>query len=384
MIDETKDDKSSAIELFDLPDKSIALQLFEVPDTPDEIPLDEGKHVIATDETKDDKSIALELFELPETPDEIPLAEGQRVVATGDAHGDFQTLKLRLMGARLIVDDGDEYSWVGGNTVLVQLGDIVDRGKEELRCILLLCKLGRQAKKAGGAVVVLWGNHELMNASGDYQCASSYGKPWSDAFEKALDRRHGEHWRNLFHVTSSWDDPARWAAMEPGGLLSVPFLSKLKVMVKVGRSVFVHAGFYAEDIKGQLGGIAGMNLRMQKWILEPFEGDRKIYSIKTPKCLTNTLWMRDYSQPANIEPTSKDALENVKLALASVDADRMVVGHTQQQNINTVLGGTMWRVDLVSQLYRYNPCYEALEIMKPHHASGADDEVASVLRLYHK
>ncbi len=57
--------------------------------------------------------------------------------------------------------------WAGGKTHLVQLGDIPDRGPDTRRIFELLMDLEKQAKKAGGMVHPLIGNHEAMNMYGD-------------------------------------------------------------------------------------------------------------------------------------------------------------------------------------------------------------------------
>lgn len=44
----------------------------------------------------------------------------------------------------------------------VQTGDIVDRGKDTIALYHLFDELRVQAEAAGGAVVSLLGNHELM------------------------------------------------------------------------------------------------------------------------------------------------------------------------------------------------------------------------------
>ena len=62
-------------------------------------------------------------------------------------------------------------TWIGGDTVVVQLGDILDRGDAEIATFMLLRQLGRQAERAGGAVHVLNGNHESLNVCGDFRCA---------------------------------------------------------------------------------------------------------------------------------------------------------------------------------------------------------------------
>ena len=53
--------------------------------------------------------------------------------------------------------------------MLVQVGDILDRGDNELAIMRKLQKLAKEAKEAGGEVVVMNGNHEIMNVLGDFR-----------------------------------------------------------------------------------------------------------------------------------------------------------------------------------------------------------------------
>ena len=87
-----------------------------------------------------------------------------RIVAVGDIHGDFDAFVSILQRARLI--DG-EHRWVGGNATLVQTGDFLDRGPKSREVLDLMMTLEKQAKKGGGRVLVLLGNHEMMNMTGD-------------------------------------------------------------------------------------------------------------------------------------------------------------------------------------------------------------------------
>ena len=43
--------------------------------------------------------------------------------------------------------------WVGGDTLAVQCGDVLDRGDNELSCLRLLTSLSRQAKEEGGMLL---------------------------------------------------------------------------------------------------------------------------------------------------------------------------------------------------------------------------------------
>ena len=87
-----------------------------------------------------------------------------RVVVVPDVHGAYTELVALLQRTRLI--DGN-LKWTGGSTTLVQLGDVIDRGARSRECLDLLMSLERQAPKAGGKVIPLLGNHEVMNVMGD-------------------------------------------------------------------------------------------------------------------------------------------------------------------------------------------------------------------------
>ena len=86
-----------------------------------------------------------------------------RVVAVGDVHGDVIAFRSTLRACALI-DDAER--WVGGDAVLVQCGDVLDRGTAEAECLALLRGLVDEARDAGGRVVRLLGNHEAVRPRG--------------------------------------------------------------------------------------------------------------------------------------------------------------------------------------------------------------------------
>jgi hypothetical protein len=59
--------------------------------------------------------------------------EASLLVAVGDLHGDWQKAiaSLVLAGVVRVTEDG-QIVWVGGDTVVVQLGDVLDRGDHEI------------------------------------------------------------------------------------------------------------------------------------------------------------------------------------------------------------------------------------------------------------
>ena len=87
-----------------------------------------------------------------------------RVVVFGDLHGDYGKFHDMLAQAGLI--DGRD-NWSGGQTHLVQVGDVPDRAPDTRKIVELMMKLEPQARRAGGYVHALIGDHEAMNMEGD-------------------------------------------------------------------------------------------------------------------------------------------------------------------------------------------------------------------------
>ena len=108
-----------------------------------------------------------------------------RVIAFGDVHGAYDdwTALLRELG---VVDNN--LDWAGGTTHLVSLGDLIDRGPGSREVVELLQKLQAQADRAGGAVHMVLGNHEVMVMTGDLRYVSDAEFAAFAADESAAER----------------------------------------------------------------------------------------------------------------------------------------------------------------------------------------------------
>ncbi len=85
------------------------------------------------------------------------------VFAVGDAHSDYVRLTRALYAAGIIADRTErpeQAQWRAGRAVLVSTGDMVDKGPRALDVLKLYQTLRDQARRAGGDVVILAGNHE--------------------------------------------------------------------------------------------------------------------------------------------------------------------------------------------------------------------------------
>lgn len=100
-------------------------------------------------------------------------SSGRRVVSVADFHGDFEGMVDHLQRLGFVKSGVSRSSstwsscWVGGNAILVQTGDILDRGPDGRVMYKFLWALQDDAPRQSGRVVLLPGNHELMVLQGD-------------------------------------------------------------------------------------------------------------------------------------------------------------------------------------------------------------------------
>jgi Calcineurin-like phosphoesterase len=93
-----------------------------------------------------------------------------RIVAIGDIHGADAAFVSVLKKAQLI---NENQEWIAENTILVQTGDVFDRGPGSRKAMDLIANLEKQAPKRNGKVIALLGNHETMNIMGDLRYVSA-------------------------------------------------------------------------------------------------------------------------------------------------------------------------------------------------------------------
>lgn len=262
----------------------------------------------------------------------------ERIVAMGDLHGDFDATQraLRLAGAM------DQHQrWIGGNLMLVQTGDQLDRGDGELQILELFETLDKQAQKVGGKIHVLNGNHEIMNAQADLRYVTPKG------FETFQHLPHLNLNNPQLKPVPAKARP-RVAAFLPGGPYALKLAQRSSILV-LGDTVFVHGGVLPAHVDY---GIERMNQEYREWL----QGKQA----KLPPELTNEqspIWTRVYSDTQ--QPPDCVAL---KQTLQKMGSKRMVVGHTVQPTINTVCDEQVWRID-VGMSKAYGGPVEVLEIV---------------------
>lgn len=89
----------------------------------------------------------------------------KRRIVVGDVHGELDGLK-EILGHVGLIDEKDH--WTGNDCILIQTGDVIDRGLFSREAFVFLRTLQQEAPGDGGEVVRLCGNHELMLLQGNF------------------------------------------------------------------------------------------------------------------------------------------------------------------------------------------------------------------------
>ena len=296
----------------------------------------------------------------------------QRIVAVADLHGDYAAWLDIARDAKLI--DAANRS-AGGRTTLVQLGDISDRGPDTLKIIRHLQQLEAEAPKSGGKVIVLVGNHEAMNVTGDlrYVTAQEYA-----AFADAQSPTRREAWfndnRKAILAAARSKNPklteaeakAAWIAQTPLGWVEhrrawLPngevgrWAAARPAVAKVGSFLFVHGGISAE-YSGQ--SINSLNSKVAGAMRR---ADDSLESILADPL--GPLWYRGLITRDNDAETIRSQqpgykylppAQEVDLVLRAYNAKHIVVGHTPTLKGVTILhGGKLVRADTgISRYYK--------------------------------
>lgn len=233
----------------------------------------------------------------------------------------------------------------------------------------LLEKLSREARKAGGHLLVMNGNHEIMNIEGDFRYATPAGSlefqnwaHWVMLGNSIKEQCDGVKRPSLFEDIP-WDIPfhlrARFAALRAGGPISSRFLAHHPTVLVVGGTVFAHGGLLPSHTKY---GLETINEEVQAWILG--KNGRLGPSYLHGK--DAIVWVRRYSE---IKEQHCDCELLEKALQAIPGARRMIVGHTIQHpfGINGACMNRVIRVDVGMSAGCENAPPEVLEIKSDKH-----------------
>ena len=260
-----------------------------------------------------------------------------RVVVFGDLHGDYGKFHDMLVKAGLV--DAHDH-WSGGRTHLVQVGDVPDRAPDTRKILDLLMRLEPEARRAGGYVHALIGDHEAMNMEGDLRYTTpgefaAFAGPDSARLRDAYYARVVDYLKahpppeGLPKFDAAWraqfdaEHPLGWVehaiAWSTEGVYGQWVLTH-SAMIRINDVLYLHGGigpsFVAYD-KALLNRAVIAALRHEP---KPAGApDNVLWDVEGP------LWYRGFAW-------NDEAAEapNVAAVLAAQHVDRIVIGHTKQ------------------------------------------------------
>ena len=295
----------------------------------------------------------------------VPPPTPARIVAVGDLHGDYSAWRDIARASGVVGPNGQ---WAGGRTTLVQVGDVVDRGADSLKIVRELMRLQKEAPKRGGRVIVLVGNHEAMNVTGDLryvtpgEFAAFSTRSSAELRDRLYEARKDEieaKYRakdpslSASAIRAAWieDTPPGWVehrlAWAPDGEVG-RWVIRNPAAAMINGNLFVHGGLSAEYSKLAL---ADLNKKVASALAAVDRSDDSI--INSP---LGPLWYRglvtrdpkhaDIPAPAPGEPPRPAIEQELSTVLGAYGAKRIVVGHTPNlSGIQILYGGRLVTID---------------------------------------
>jgi hypothetical protein len=292
-----------------------------------------------------------------------------KIVAVGDLHGSFDGF-VKILKSTNIIDD--KMHWIGGETHLVQMGDVLDRGKDAKKIFDLLMRLEKEAEAAGGHVHVLIGNHEEMNILGlafgftGYvtvgQFVSFLPEKYRNKMEKDIRQKFAEEQPDTYSQGNSLQEALQtfWAeTMNESTAQEFYHENFMKeygrwiltknIAIKLNNIIFVHGGI---NKKFSEWGIIDINETMRRELSFLSRGvsiNRTIvYQPDSP------VWFRDFARG-----DEEELKEDLNYVLQNLNADYMVIGHTVTAVVDfspkslSRFDGRVWTIDTgISEFYR--------------------------------
>lgn len=232
----------------------------------------------------------------------------RRIVALGDIHGDYNKLESILRHAKLIDKNND---WIGTDSILVQIGDLTDRGPNFKDVVELFIKIRKQAQKKGGIVYMLLGNHELYDMQAGYFMIlksdfDSFGGYLEREKAISMEGKYGELLRKEMNLTMVVDD----------NLFVHSFLN-----YRFAKRGLNELNKHVKDILS--------NVPSFDELLEDYYNQNKTHPIYTDPIFDMTngpLWSREY-----IDIPEEEVCEELEKVLKIAKSKRMIIGHTVQE-----------------------------------------------------
>ena len=284
----------------------------------------------------------------------------RRIIVIPDLHGDWDMTIESFKVAKLI-DEKDINKWIGGDTVVVQVGDQVDRCRyagipcykkeatirdegNDWKILKWMTDIHFEALKDGGAVYSLVGNHELMNVNGDMRYVSYEGlkefENWSYKGEQIKDNE-GEPIND--------GKEARIRAFEPGQIIA-NFLACTRLMALIiGKNLFVHAGVLPKIARKY--SVKNMNQLLSLYLWDKLENKTEHKELFNSSDVS-PLWTRVFGRIGlklfnKNQESRKQCIGLLKPIEEIYKVDKIYIGHTPmlKNGMASVCDDKIWLTD---------------------------------------
>jgi hypothetical protein len=251
-------------------------------------------------------------------PDAIKVPASTPLFVMADTHGEFEIVVSQLRQHGVI---GADMRWAFGRGRLIVLGDVFDRGPNQLEILWLLYQLEAEAEKAGGGVHLVIGNHETMVLRGD---------------QRYLHRKYVETLRTLGLRSYS-------ALFDAESLLG-QWLRTRPTMFKVNDLLCLHGGVSRALVDTGMT-LPEINATMRALLLpSPPLNETDLKRAELLFGSLGPLWYRGYFPGHADYPAATD--EDVAAALKAYGVKRILVGHTIVPAITSLYEGKVIAVQV--------------------------------------
>ena len=342
-----------------------------------------------------------------ETIEPIKIHENCNIIAIGDIHGDIQLMldTLTIGGVikqtyaekknaikiirKDINDDVEYYKWIGGNTIVVQVGDQIDRcrpvnGKNcedgnvtysdeasDIEILLFFTNLHEKAQlpkeeEKKGAVYSLLGNHELMNICDSdiryvsYKNLEQLKLKDKDEDEEINDEEINDEVKKIIKSEENEIDDykqRRKNIFRRGGILAKFLASTRYSILIVNNYLFVHGGVLGSYIKQynytEKKHFQDINNKIKNYIImkEDQELEQEIHPFIFGA--DSPFYTRILGQIEINKKIDDNSCKDIKELISDYNLEGIIVGHTPQTDgINgTCLNEnkkTFFRIDVAS------------------------------------
>ena len=270
----------------------------------------------------------------------------RRIIVIGDIHGDFAELINCLVLAGLI---NSQHNWIGGDTVVVQVGDQIDSCRpninndchrqhlegdkaEDIKILKFMTNLHNEAIKFNGAIYSLVGNHEIMNSSNDMRYVS-----YKNVMEFADN--------NIPNENDRFNDglKKRNQQFAPGNELANFIACTRMIALVIGSNLFVHAGIVKQIADNYQ--IEDLNIILGLFLFNELDNPKYFKDIFTDYEIS-PIWTRIIGfKPKNLSNQECSKLMNPLKKTYNVG--RLFVGHTPQieHGLNSICDGAIQFAD---------------------------------------